>query len=124
MAKTTVNTLAIDIQKILDEYEGDARNLAKETVKKVAKKGVEALKSASGVFGGTGKYKSGWTSKIEETRLSVKATLYNAKEPGLVHLLEYGHAKRGGGRVAGRPHVKPVEEELAKVFEEELENAL
>lgn len=124
MAKTTVDTLAADIQKILDEYGEDVTKLTKETVKKVAQKGVQALKSNSGMFGGSGKYASGWTSKAEEGRISTKATLYNAKVPGLPHLLENGHAKRGGGRVSGRTHIAPVEDELERIFTQELEAGL
>lgn len=122
--KTTVETLAADIQKILDDYEGEVTNLTKEVVRKIGNKGKQALKSESGIFGGTGKYASGWTSKVEETRTGSKATLYNAKVPGLPHLLEYGHAMRGGGRVSGRVHIKPVEDELAKAFEQELRNEI
>ena len=124
MAKSTVDTLAADIQKILDDYEGDIRDLNKETVRKIGQKGVQALKSASGVFGGTGKYASGWSSKVEETRMASKATLYNGKVPGLPHLLENGHAKRNGGRVSGKVHIKPVEDELIKAFEQELEQGI
>lgn len=124
MAKSTVDTLAADIQKILEEYEGDAKHLTKETVRKIGNKGKQALQSASGVFGGTGKYASGWTSKVEESRTGAKATLYNSKVPGLPHLLENGHAKRGGGRVSGKVHIKPVEDELIKAFEQDLEQEL
>ena len=122
--RSTVYTLAADIQKILDEYEEDVQNLSKEAVKKIGQKGVEALKSSSGVFGGTGKYASGWSSKVEETRMGARATLYNSKVPGLPHLLEYGHAMRGGGRVSGKVHIKPVEDELINAFEQELEREL
>ena len=124
MAKSTVDTLAADIRQILEDYEGDIQNLTKETVKKIGNKGVQALKSNSSVFGGTGKYKSGWSSRIEETRTGAKAILHNAKVPGLPHLLEYGHAKRGGGRVSGKIHIQPVEEELEKAFTQELESGI
>lgn len=122
--KSTVDTLASDIEKILEDYEDDTSNLTKEVVRKIGQKGVQALKSASGVFGGTGKYASGWSSKVEETRMGATATLHNAKLPGLPHLLEHGHAKRNGGRVSGRVHIKPVEDELEKAFTQELESNL
>lgn len=124
MAKSTVDTLAADIQKILDSYDGDVTRLTKETVRKIGTKGVQALKSSSGVFGGSGKYAAGWSSKVEENRLGAKATLHNSKVPGLPHLLENGHAKRGGGRVPGRVHIKPVEDELEKAFVQDLERTL
>lgn len=124
MARSTVDTLASDIQEILSEYADETTRLTRETVKEIGKKGAEALKSNSAVFGGTGKYKSGWKSKVEDTRLGAKATLYNAKVPGLPHLLEHGHAKRGGDRTDGTVHIKPVEDELDKVFEEELARRL
>lgn len=121
--KSTVDTLAADIEQILEDYEGDVENLTKEAVKEIGQKGVQSLKSSSGVFKGT-KYKSGWTSKIEESRMGAKAILYNSKVPGLPHLLEYGHALRGGGRVNGKVHIKPVEDELEKAFTQELERKL
>lgn len=124
MAKTTVETLAADIQAILAESGEEVTSLTKETVKKVGQKGVQALRSNSSIFGGSGKYASGWASKVEDSRLGAKAILYNAKVPGLPHLLEHGHAKRGGGRVAGRIHIAPVEEELDRMFTSELEAGL
>lgn len=122
--RSTVDTLAADIQKILEDYNEDVQNLSKEAVRKIGQKGAQALRSASGVFGGTGKYASGWSSKVEENRMGAKATLYNAKVPGLPHLLEFGHAMRNGGRVSGKVHIKPVEDELISAFEQELEREL
>lgn len=124
MAKTTVDTLAADVMKILDDYEADVTKLTKEEAKKVGQKGVQSLRSSSGVFGGTGKYASGWRSTVEENRFGAKSTLHNARLPGLPHLLENGHAKRGGGRVHGTVHIEPVERELDRVFTQDLEAAL
>lgn len=124
MAKTTVDTLAADVMKILDDYEADVTKLTKEEAKKVGQKGVQSLRSSSGVFGGTGKYASGWRSTVEENRFSAKSTLHNARLPGLPHLLENGHAKRSGGRVHGTVHIEPVERELDRVFTQDLEAAL
>lgn len=124
MAKTTVDTLANDVMKILDDYGADVTKLSVEVVKKVGPKGVQALKSGSGVFKGTGKYASGWRSQVEQNRFGAKATLHNARLPGLPHLLENGHAKRGGGRVHGTVHIEPVERELDRVFTQDLEAAL
>lgn len=122
--KSTVDTLAADVMAILEEYQGEVEKLNAETVKAIGEKGKQALKSSSSGFG-RGKYASGWTSQVEEpSRLQAKATLFNGKLPGLPHLLEYGHAKVNGGRTSGRVHIKPVEEELIKAFEETLGHSL
>lgn len=124
MAKTTIEKLQSDIQKILDEYGEDVNLQTEEVVKAVTKQGVKAVKNASkGAFGGTGKYAAGWTSQVETGRFSAQGVIYN-KTPGLPHLLENGHANRGGGRTPGRTHIAPVEEELIKTFEKDLEAKL
>lgn len=52
----------------------------------------------------TGDYRKGWRVK----KKGKKYIVHNATEYRLTHLLEHGHAKRGGGRVEGRPHIAPA----------------
>lgn len=117
MAKTI--DLEKEIGKILQQYGDSVTDNIKEVTKKVAKAGVKSVKANSkSMFGGTGKYAAGWSSKVEDGRYSAQGIIYNKSQPGLPHLLENGHAKRGGGRVPGRAHIAPVESELIKQFED------
>lgn len=125
MAKTPIEKLDSEIKKILEEYADDVTKNTGEIVKKVGQKGAKAVKaSAAAAVGGSGKYAAGWTYEVEKTRLSTTVTIYNKSLPGLAHLLENGHAKTGGGRVAGRPHIAPVEQEITKEFEENITDAI
>lgn len=121
--KITADNLGEAIAEILEEYGDEVQKDMDDVVKDVGKAGVKAIKSASGVFGGTGKYRKGWTSQTETERYGSTVTIYN-RTPGLPHLLENGHAKRGGGRVPGKTHIAPVEQELVKQFEEQIEKAV
>ena len=126
MAKLkTVEGLASAIHEILGAYADDVNEVTKEAVVAVTKAGVSTLKGESKrKFNGSGNYASGWTSRVETNRLSSQGILYNGKLPGLPHLLEHGHAKRGGGRVSGRVHIAPVEEQLTAAFKRKLEENL
>ena len=109
----------------LKEYKDDVNQYTKEAVVQVLKKGAQQAKAASGIWGGTGKYSRGWTSMItEDTYISKQGAVYNRSVPGLPHLLEHGHAKRGGGRWEGKTHLAPVEEEMINAFEKALEAKL
>lgn len=122
---SSIDTLAKDVNKILLKYANAVVDNVNDITKEITKKGVEAVKSsARGAVGGTGTYPAGFTSRFETGRFSAQGTIYNAVVPGLPHLLEFGHAMRNGGRVAGRPHLKPVEEELIKQYEEQVKEAL
>ena len=123
--KIPVEKLHDELAKILKEYGNEVADGTREAVRAVAQKGAAAVRSnARGTFGGSGKYASGWTFQTEYGRRGSKAVIYNRSTPGLPHLLENGHAKRGGGRVAGRTHIAPVEQEIVTEMEKAIETAV
>lgn len=129
MAKITLDSFADEVSKLLTEYAEDITQNVEGATKTVAQKGAQLLKNESlSKFKDRrlrkGRYGTGWTYKVEKGRLGVSAVLYNSKYPGLPHLLENGHAKRGGGFVPGRPHIAPVEEQIVKLYEEEVASKL
>lgn len=58
-----------------------------------------------------GDYFDGWSYRVSQEGGDWASEVGNAKVPGLAHLLEKGHARVGGGRVAARPHIAPAAEE-------------
>lgn len=122
--KVTIDNLASEVEKYLNEYKGEITDNLDEITKKVGRMGVQALRTESRAKFNGKDYASGWTSKAENTRLYTTVTIYNGKLPGLPHLLEFGHAiVRGGrtvGEVKGRSHIEPVEKEITSTYEREI----
>ena len=124
--KTPLDKFADSIDKILQEYADSTVKDVSALTKKMAQKGAQAVKQeakAKGWGEQTG-YADGWTSQFESGRVSAQGVIYNKKAPGLAHLLEHGHAKRGGGRTKAVPHIAPVEEKLEKEFEKAVKDAV
>lgn len=120
--KVTMEQLPGAIKEILDQYAGEINRYLPEITEEVGNTGVKALRtSAKQKFNGK-KYAGGWKSLAERNRYGATVTIYNGRLPGLPHLLEHGHAKRGGGRVDGRAHIAPVEEKLVTEFEKKVEH--
>lgn len=120
MATVSADGFAAAVAKILEDYKNEVIHNSDQVVKKIAQKGAKEVQGASGVVGGTGKYAKGWTSTLEKGVLTSTGIIYN-KTAGLPHLLENGHAKRGGGRVAGRTHIAPAEEKIVEEFTKAME---
>lgn len=122
--KVTTDTLADSIRDILEEYGDEVKGSLDEITKKIAQKGQQAVKNESKSKLNGKRYWKGWKVDLQVGRLDTKATIYNESLPGLPHLLEYGHAKRGGGRVQGTVHIAPVEEQLVNEFEKQVRSKL
>jgi len=92
-----------------------------EVTKKLVKQAAKELKAVSASTFQTAQdkpYSEGWTAKNDSVRHRARWIIHNKYKPGLAHLLEHGHAKTGGGRVAGKIHIKPIEEKLVKDYED------
>lgn len=107
--KISVDQMSDAIMEALNEYKEVTEEVVKTAVTKVSKEAKDMAKSASPVhYGG---YQKGWAvKKTVDTSNKASVTVYNKAKPGLTHLLEKGHAKRGGGRVSGKVHIAPAEE--------------
>lgn len=124
-AKIPPDKLASEINSILAEYGADIDKEMDGAVKRVAKAGAAALRRvAKQLFGGSGRYAKGWTSTVETGGHSAQGVIYNKDVPGLPHLLEHGHLNRDGSRTPGKPHIAPVEDEIAQLFTETVEKSI
>ena len=128
MAKTVSATVSIDhladaVADLITEYAGSCAEEVKECVDAAAKLCVKRVKELSPRD--RPEYYKGWTQKIDtNTSMSKTRVIYNSKFPGLVHLLEDGHANRDGGRFAGVPHVSTAETEATEKLGQLIEEAL
>ena len=69
----------------------------------------------------TGAYAKSWAVKKQKESPKVLSVVVHSKNRyQLTHLLEFGHAKRGGGRVAARPHIAKAEEHGIELLEDKL----
>lgn len=123
MANTKIDNLANEIMEGLKEY----ADLASDDVKKAVRKAGTAVRKeiAANAPQDTGKYAKSWTvKKTKETSNSLEVIVHSKNRYQLAHLLEHGHAKRGGGRVAARPHIAQAEQSAVETLESEIERSL
>lgn len=102
----TLDDLANEITAAVKEYTDDVTAGIEKEVNATSKRVAKGISTISPKKSGV--YAKGWTLKKESTTGSTKNIVYNKNKPSITHLLENGHAKRGGGRVAGKPHIRPV----------------
>ena len=121
--RTTVDGLADAIMDGLKEYADLATDTVKDAVKDVSKTVKKEIQANAPKR--TGRYKKSWTvKKTGEDSKSLQVTVHSKNRYQIAHLLEHGHAKRGGGRVAARPHIAPAEENGIRQLEEEIERGI
>lgn len=119
----TVDDLAKAVMAQLEEY----GQLATEDMKRCVKDTSKFVKKeiARNAPVKSGKYKKSFTVKTTaESAASIQQTVHSSKRWMLTHLLEKGHAKRGGGRVRAIPHIAPAEELGQVKLEQDIIKAL
>lgn len=104
-----IDQLADTVMKGLEDYAKLAVDDLKTDVQKAGKKVKEQIESTAPKD--TGKYAKSWAvKKTKETSDSIQVVVHSKNRYQLTHLLELGHAKRGGGRVAAKPHIAAAEQ--------------
>lgn len=118
-----IDDLADAIMDGLMEYSDLAADTVKGAVKKAGNKVRKEIQNSAPKD--TGKYaKSFKVTKQKETANSLEVAVHSKDKYQLAHLLEKGHAKRGGGRVPAQPHIAPAEEEGIRLLTEEIERGI
>ena len=121
--RVRVDQMADEIMKGLMEYANLATEEMKAAVKDAGKLAKEEISATAPKD--TGKYAKSWTSKVTaEYADGIQVTVHSPKKYQLAHLLEHGHAKRGGGRTSAQPHIAPAEEKAERKLEEDIKRAL
>ena len=125
MATIQPENLASEIEKILDKYGDECVDALSESIEETAKEAQKELKHFNHGRTTWKNYPKGWSVKIEKSRLSTEGVVYNSNHYQLTHLLEFGHAKRNGGRTSAFPHIAEVntfaQEDVLKRLKEKLE---
>jgi len=118
-----IDELADEIIKELAEYAEAATEDVKEAVKDAAQTVREEIKLKAPRD--TGEYAKSWAAKKQkETANTLSMVVHSTNRYQLTHLLEFGHAKRNGGRVAAQPHIAPAEQVGIEQLERDIEQAL
>lgn len=121
--KISIDSLSETVMKELNDYADVACDEMKKAVKDASTLVRNEIKATAPKA--TGAYAKSWSTKnTRETSRSLEVTVYSRNRYQLAHLLEFGHAKRGGGRVAGRSHIAPAEQDGIKQLEKDIERSL
>lgn len=117
-------TLESAVNEILDDYNKDLNKENDKNVESAGKRAAKLLREQSPKR--TGSYARNWTYRTEgkgSTLIPTISTVHNDKHYRLTHLLEWGHANKGGGRTPAHPHIKKVEQQVIEEFYQDEKNS-
>ena len=121
--RVTVDGMADAIMEGLLEYADLATDVMKGCVKKAGNTVKKETQENAPVK--SGKYGKSWAVKRQrEVSHMLEVVVHSKDRYQLTHLLEKGHAKRGGGRVKAFPHIGPAEEKGIRELEDGIRRGL
>ena len=120
--RVTVDGMADAIMEGLLEYADLATDVMKGCVKKAGNTVKKETQENAPVK--SGKYGKSWAVKRQREISHMLEVVHSKDLYQLTHLLEKGHAKRGGGRVKAFPHIGPAEEKGIRELEDGIRRGL
>lgn len=118
MASIDLDRLAAEITQAVREYTEDVSEAIEKKVDEVAEQVKnDAIANAPK---DRGKYAKGF----KVTKRGNSRIIWNKKYSRLVHLNEFGHAKVNGGRVTGKPHLRPSYDRYGAKLPDEIKNII
>lgn len=111
MANFRIDQLAGAITNAVRAYTEDVSEAIELKVDTVAKEVRDEVEREARKR--TGKYAKGFKVSKQDSNGKIRRVVWNKKDHRRVHLLEFGHAKRGGGRVQAFPHLRPAYDKFA-----------
>lgn len=130
MSGVKPDNLAKAFMDILEDFrdatEDQVAYALQETAEDCKSELQNATPSGAGKYSSWDKYNKGWN----RTKITVQKhgkysiSVHNKKSPGLTHLLENGHALRGGGRARAFPHIAPVNDKAERKLLENIKKAI
>ena len=119
MKTVSIDEMGNAIAKEFEEYVELTEEQVGKICKEVADDAKEEIVSHAPVD--TGKYKRSW-KVTEEKKGKGVSYIIHAGRYRLTHLLEWGHAKRGGGRTKAMPHISKGESLAMKEIKQKAES--
>ena len=121
--RVTVDQMADVVMEGLLEYAELATDVMKDCVKKTGNTVKKETQANAPVK--SKRYQKSWAvKKQKESSNALEVVVHSRDRYQLTHLLEKGHAKRGGGRVRAIPHIAPAEEKGIRELEEGIRRGL
>lgn len=114
--------MGIEISAMIKDYTSEVSEAIEKEVDSTAKETLKEVKATAPRD--RPKYYKGFALKTDKSGGQVVKVIYNKTHPGLVHLLEIGHAKVGGDRVDERPHLRPAYDKYAPRLEKNIERII
>ncbi|TCN00859.1 hypothetical protein EV294_101309 [Paenibacillus sp. BK033] len=124
MANIRIDQLANVLTSAVQAYTQDVGEAIENKVDEVADAVLQDTKRDSPYR--TGRYRKGFakTKRVLPGQGYKGYYIWNKKYYRLVHLQEFGHAKRGGGRVAGKPHLRPAYDRNAEKLQDDIKRII
>lgn len=111
------------INDILAEYGDDVEQVLVKVLPEVADEARDKVEQAGNPK--WTKYNKGWSVDNGRTgKYTVSATVHNATDYQLTHLLEYSHPMPQGGTSRAYPHIAPVNDWVHEEVVKKVEDAL